>query len=115
MKNYGLTRVQAVELQNQYRDLTRQNKELYGEKGFEQALAAVKANRFESKLDVAALKAAKFVVVFDLDDTLFDQYYGGGEACNTQAFKEPDGKMKYVHMVPGWAEILKKIVALDGR
>lgn len=115
MKTYTLSRVQAVELQNQYRDLTRKDATVIGQQGFDLALASVRAKTFESKLNVDALTAAKFVVVFDLDETLFDQYYGGGETCHTHAYKKSDGEMKYVHMVPGWTAIIKKIHALGGQ
>ena len=97
MDTYQLSRVQAVELQNQYRDLTRTDANMIGQTGFDRALSAVRASSFESRLDVEGLKAAKFVVVFDLDDTLFDQYYGGGESCNTHSYVKADGKTKYVH------------------
>ena len=114
MTKFKLTRVQAVELQNQYRDLTRKDAALIGNRGFQQALAAVRASQFESKLDVAGLKAAKFIVVFDLDDTLFDQYRASAD-CHTHRFTKPDGGEKYVHMVPGWSEVIKRIIALGGK
>ncbi|MGB0647613.1 MAG: NIF family HAD-type phosphatase, partial [Bradymonadia bacterium] len=115
MSEYELSRVQAVELQNQYRDLTRQDASFTGEKGFNAALKAVRAYQYESRLDVEGLKKAKFIVVFDLDETLFDQYYSGGESCHTHAFKKADGKMKYIHMVPGWERVIKSIHELGGR
>ena len=115
MSEYTLNRVQAVELQNHYRDLTRKDDDFIGEKGFNAALKSVRAHQYESRLDVEGLKKAKFVVVFDLDETLFDQYYSGGESCHTHAFKKADGKMKYVHMVPGWERVIKSIHELGGR
>ena len=115
MKTYQLSRLQAVELQNQYRDLTRADQSMIGQKGFDKALAAVRATTYESRLDVAGLKSAKFIVVFDLDDTLFDQYYGGGAACHTHAYTKADGKKKYVHMIPGWESIIKEIHELGGK
>ena len=115
MDTYQLSRVQAVELQNQYRDLTRTDANMIGQTGFDRALSAVRASSFESRLDVEGLKAAKFVVVFDLDDTLFDQYYGGGESCNTHSYVKADGKTKYVYMIPGWDAIIKEINTLGGK
>jgi hypothetical protein len=115
MNTHELSRLQAVELQNQYRDLTRKDASMTGAKGFEIALAAVRANSLESGLDAKALKQAKFIVVFDLDDTLFDQYYAGGETCHTHAYQKSDGQMKYVHMAPGWKKVIKKIHALGGK
>ena len=114
MKTYSLTRVQAVELQNQYRDLTRADKRMIGKPGFDQALQSVRQGHFESKLDLAALDAAKFVVVFDLDETLFDQYYSLGKTCRTHEYKTAAGKTKYVHMAPGWQELLRRIRKLGG-
>lgn len=115
MTTHGLSRLQAVELQNQYRDLTRKDSTMIGGTGFELALGSVRSNALESQLDAKALKAAKFIVVFDLDDTLFDQYYSGGETCHTHAYKKSDGRMKYVHMVPGWMKVIRKIHALGGQ
>ena len=114
MKTYSLTRVQAVELQNQYRDLTRADKNMIGKPGFERALQSVREGHFESKLQLAALDAAKFVVVFDLDETLFDQYYSLGQTCRTHEYKTAAGKTKYVHMAPGWQALLQRIHQLGG-
>lgn len=113
MARYQLTRLQAVELQNQYRDLTRA--EPGGDRAAQlaAALAQVKAGRLESGLDPAKLAAAKLIVVFDLDETLYDQY-GAGESCHDLAFDRADGQKKHIQRVPGWSEAFRRIRDLGG-
>jgi len=115
MTKYKLNRLQAVELQNSYRDITRAEADVDRSLAFERALNAVRAGKLESKIDLESLAQAKFIVVFDLDETLYDQYYSGGEACNTVAFKRANGSTKYIHMVPGWQDAIKGIVELGGK
>ncbi|MEE2787039.1 MAG: NIF family HAD-type phosphatase [Myxococcota bacterium] len=115
MNKFGLSRLQAVELQNQYRDLTRAAPETSRVDALQTALDAVKKGELESGVDAQALAKAKFTIVFDLDDTLYDQYYPGGETCHGVAFKRQNGKMKYIQPIPGWTEAIKRIVALGGK
>ena len=115
MKKYDVNRLEAVEVQNTYRDLTRTVEGIDRTDALRQAIATVKSGTLESKVDRDALSKAKFIVVFDLDDTLYDQYYAGGEACNEFSFKRSNGKMKYIQPAPGWKEIIKTIHRLDGR
>jgi hypothetical protein len=115
MATYAVNRLEAVEIQNTYRDLTRANSKLNFDDALKQAVATVKGGTLESGVDLKQLQAAKFVVVFDLDDTVYDQYYPGGAACHTVAFDRGKGKMKYIKMAPGWADIFRNIVKLGGR
>ena len=79
------------------------------------AVDRVKKGELESGVDAQALAQAKFTVVFDLDDTLYDQYYKDGKSCHGFAFKRKNGKMKYIQPVPGWDDAIRKIVALGGK
>lgn len=116
MADEGLTRLQAIGLQNHYRDIMRAAPE--GDRGqaFQTALGKAKAGELESKVDAAAMQAAKFVVVFDLDETFYDQR-GATAECNDAAFEYQSGgatKTKYIKMVPGWQAAVARIRELGG-
>lgn len=115
MQAHGLTRAQAVELQNHYRDLSR------SEPGdarawFDRALARVQRGEFEDQRDREALEDAPFIVVFDLDETMYDQYYDAEVAarCHDVSFQEPGGDAKHFKIAPGWREAIAKIRELGG-
>lgn len=114
MQTHGLTRLQAVEVQNQYRDLSRANPDEAPEARFNAALAQVKGGMIESGIDEAALAKARFIIVFDLDDTLWDQYFDG--RCHDVTFPRADGgKTVHMKLVPGWAAAIERINALGGK
>jgi hypothetical protein len=114
MAQHDLTRLQAVELQNNYRDASRATPDAGPKAWFDTALAALKAGPLESGIDAAALAKARFVVVFDLDDTLYDQYYDG--RCHDVKFNRKDGgKTVHIKMVPGWTTAIERINALGGK
>jgi hypothetical protein len=115
MTRYGVDRLGAVEIQNTYRDLTRTDAQQSRLDALNQAVKTVKAGTLESGVDAKAMAAAPFIVVFDLDETLYDQYYAGGTDCHSFAYDRGQGKMKYIKMAPGWVETIKKIVALGGK
>lgn len=113
MAAHGLTRLQAVELQNNYRDASRATPKAGAKAWFDTALSQVKTKPLESGIDPAALEKARFIVVFDLDDTLYDQYYDG--RCHDVTFARTDGgKTVHIKMVPGWTTAIKRIHALGG-
>ncbi len=114
MKAHGLSRLDAVEVQNHYRDRTRADADVDRGEAFREALAAVKAGRRESRLDPAALEAADAIVVFDLDDTLYDQYRASA-ACHDLTFEQANGKPKHIKLAPGWEEALRKLRGLGVR
>ena len=58
------------------------------------------------------MDAAKFVVVFDLDETL-DQYYSLGKTCRTHEYKTAAGN-EYVHMFPGLARVIASDSQIGG-
>ena len=110
----GLSRLEAVEVQNHYRDLARAEPAADPVARWAAALAKVKAGELESGVKAERLAAAKFIVVFDLDDTLYDQYRADGPGCHDVAYPEAGGKTRRIKMVPGWEAILKRIDALGG-
>ncbi len=113
---HGLSWLQAVELQNHYRDLMRATPDGDRAAAFQTALERVKQGEFESKVDPEAMKRAKFIVVFDLDETFYDQRTGSAE-CNDAAFEyqsRGETKTKYVKMVPGWQAAVARIAELGG-
>lgn len=115
MEGYGLSRLQAVELQNHYRDRSRAQPEGDPEVHFAEALAAVKAGEHESGLDEEALAKADFIVVFDLDETIYDQYLKEGEGCHDLAVPEPGkDEPRYIKLVPGWDQVIRKVRDLGG-
>jgi hypothetical protein len=112
MQRYELSRMDAVELQNRYRDLTRAAPEGDRAAQFAQALAAVKRGERESRLDPSALEKAPFIIVFDLDDTLYDQYHTP-EGCADATF-DAGGKPRRIRFTPGWDAAIRRIRALGG-
>ena len=113
MKRCELGRYAAVELQNHYRDLSRATPEEAPLARFNKALKKIQAGEFESKLDLARLDKADFIVVLDLDETLYDQYYKAGADCSDAAF-EVKGKPKHLKFVPGWRALIERVNALGG-
>ena len=115
MSRFQISRLEAVEVQNHYRDITRTEIGISGVDALQSAIDRVKKGQLESGIDAQALAKAKFTVVFDLDETLYDQYYKVGKSCHGFAFKRKNGKMKYIQPVPGWDDAIRKIVALGGK
>jgi hypothetical protein len=115
-ERFRLERHAAVELQNLYRDLSRtpDASTLPKHALFNRALARIQGGEYESKLALDRLSAAPFIVVFDLDETLFDQFYKIGDTCNDIAVTLPDATKRYVKLVPGWDDAIKRIRALGG-
>lgn len=113
----GITRLQAVETQNHYRDLMRQDPARDRNEAFAAALARAKAGEFESRVDPQAMASAKFIVVFDLDETLYDQGSATAECHDVTFTYDSNGaqKTKYIKMVPGWQEAIRRIRELGGQ
>lgn len=113
MATHGLSRLQAVELQNHFRDLNRAEPSGDPTAQFGEALARVQRGDLESGLDPKALQAAPFIVVFDLDDTLYDQYRTSAD-CADVTYVQADGKPRYIKFTPGWDTTIKAIRAAGG-
>ncbi len=117
MKTHGLTRGTAVELQNHFRDLTRADPQGDREAQYAEALRRAKEGVFEDGRDPERLKAARFIVVFDLDETLLDQRIEDdalARSCHDLALPRDDGSTKYVKFTPGWADAIHRVQALGG-
>lgn len=117
MERYSLTRAQAVELQNHYRDLTRAAPGLDPEQAFATALKRARQNEFERRLDLEQLRQASFVVVFDLDETLWSQYDPAKVpvTCADFVMQGPlADSTPNVKLVPGWQQAFERIRALGG-
>ncbi|WP_375769870.1 HAD family hydrolase [Archangium gephyra] len=116
MERFQLARAQAVELQNHYRDLIRSTPAPAPVDAFNTALERVRRGEFESRLQPEKLVQARFIVVFDLDETLLSQYYPAkvGEACHDVAVPKKEGGVRYVKLVPGWQQAFARIQELGG-
>jgi len=107
-----LSRLQAIELQNHFRDLTAGG--MKAQKAFEEALNRVRAFQFESGLDPGKLAAAPFIVAFDMDETLLQQYSANKE-CPNEYYRVKLAKgVRCVSMAPGWEKMLKTVKELGG-
>jgi hypothetical protein len=115
MDRFQLGRAQAVELQNHYRDLTHAIPGMNPLLAFNTALERVLHGQFQSHLDLERLRKASFIIVFDLDETLWDQYYPTtvGEHCHDLVISQPSSK-RYVKLVPGWQQAFARIQELGG-
>ncbi|MCB9535571.1 MAG: hypothetical protein H6704_04835 [Myxococcales bacterium] len=117
MRRYDLSRLAAVEAQNHFRDLRRPPPDAAAAspwtppsatEAWATAVARAKAGTYESGLDPAALERAPFIVVFDLDDTLYAQYHLP-EGCGDVDYVTTKGQAKRIQMTPGWAEAIGRI------
>lgn len=115
MKRHGLTRSQAVEAQNFYRDLARATPAADLDDLLMKAIARARAGEFEDRRDVQRLESARFIVVFDLDDTLYDQYMPPevGKNCHDLEIAFGD-RTHWVKLVPGWERAFRRIEELGG-
>ena len=115
MHEHGLTRDRAVELQNHYRDLTRAKPSADPTATFKTALERAKRGEFEGRRDVDKLAKATFIVVFDLDDTLYDQSYDPATAQKCFDLDvEHNGKHRRIKLAPGATVALDRVAALGG-
>jgi len=139
----GLTRLEAVEVQNHFKDLLEANPDYMqlehrgvtpylfqtGDAlvldALQSALERVKKERqFESGFRPQPLKPHEFYVVFDLDETLLTQWYQSGEKGD--AYRDLSGLTRdsiigpqifgpdYVSMTPGWEQTLLDLSKIPG-
>ncbi len=115
MERFQLTRLEAVELQYQYRNLVRSSSNPSLVHTFNTALHRSRRIELNNHHQPGKLREARFIVVFDLDETLFSQYYPAkvGEACHDVAIPLKDG-VRYLKLVPGWQQAFERIHALGG-
>lgn len=114
-RRYGLDRPHAVELQNHYRDLTRTKPSGDRDEQFAEALDRAKHGVFEDNRDVERLRTARFIVVFDLDETLYDQFYAPDVARGCADLDVDQGSARRkVKLTPGAGAALERVAALGG-
>ncbi len=117
MDAHGLSRAHAVELQNHFRDLTRAQPDGDRETQYAEALRRAQAGVFEDGRDLSRLAQAPFIVVFDLDETLYDQHIRDPKlAATCRDFTAPrgDGRTRNIKLNPGWADAIHRIHARGG-
>lgn len=110
-----LSWLQAVELQNHFRDLTAVG--MKSKMAFKEALQRVREDRFQSHIDPAKLASAPFIVAIDMDETLLQQYYQswhGGSQYYDYKITFPNGSVRGVSMAPGWQTLLETIRRMGG-
>jgi hypothetical protein len=143
MLKEGYSRLEAIEIQNQMKDLLDQNPDyLAAEKAdlgaslfqnhdamvlqaLQQAIDKVKKDKyFESGFVPKPLKEHEFYAVFDMDETLLVHWYQSGE--KGQAYYDVKGLVldsilrpplispDYVSMTPGWEKALLDISKIPG-
>ncbi len=114
MNDYHLSRFQAVDLQNHYRHLTYNG--VSAPLAFERSLIEVRAGRSLSGVDINQLRSAAFIVVYDLDETLYQAFYKTGARGPTwHDFSfQSRGQDVYVKLRPGWVQAVQRIHALGG-
>ncbi|MCA9710129.1 MAG: hypothetical protein KDK70_30095, partial [Myxococcales bacterium] len=116
MERHGLDRARAVELQNHFRDLTRAEPEGERSAQYAEALRRAQAGEFEDGRDPERLARARFIVVFDLDATLYDQSIDDAVAprCHDLEVPKDDGGTRPIKLTPGWADAIHRIHELGG-
>ncbi|PIE17807.1 MAG: hypothetical protein CSA66_05350 [Proteobacteria bacterium] len=114
MARHGLTRWQAVEVQNHYRDQADVGAPGGPEAWYAEAVRRVRAGDYESGYDAERIGSAPFVVVFDLDETLYDQRVRAEAGCHDLVATQPSGKRRRIKLVPGWQDALARLHALGG-
>jgi hypothetical protein len=114
MTDFGWSRMAAVELQSHYRHLTGQG--MSRRESWQKAVAEIKAGHMLSGVDLERLRSASFIVVYDLDETLYQAFYksgGRGPAWRDLAFKSRDHEV-YIKLRPGWERAIARVHELGG-
>ena len=114
MTDFGLSRFAAVEVQNHYRHLTARG--VAHEAAWQQALIEARAGHFRSGVDADKLRSAPFIVVYDLDETLYQAFYKSGArgpAYRDISFQSR-GHEVFIKLRPGWQRAIARIHELGG-
>ncbi len=143
MLKAGFSRLEAIEVQNQMKDLLEANPEYLALeqagltakmakhrdtmylKALEQAIKRVKVDKyFESGFQPVALKPGDFYVAFDMDETLLTQWYEAGSKDPSRLdlkglkrdmiYRPTVYGPDYVSMTPGWEKALVDLAATPG-
>ncbi|HNN93436.1 MAG TPA: NIF family HAD-type phosphatase [Pseudomonadota bacterium] len=114
MRDFSLSRFEAIEVQNHYRDLTAEG--LDGPSAWRRSVAEVRAGHLGSGVDLAKLRQAPFIVVYDLDETLYQVGYSSGvrgPAWRDYGF-DNRGKPSFAKLRSGWEQAIARVHALGG-
>lgn len=115
MKDLSLSRREAMFVQHLHRQIMRAQRDTSPISAFQQAVDQVRQARgalpyFNSeKIDRAA-----FVVVFDLDETLYSQYFKTPPSCADIRYPTGQGRTKVIRTTPNAFSVIQKINALGG-
>ncbi|MCB9663773.1 MAG: hypothetical protein H6732_06655 [Alphaproteobacteria bacterium] len=116
MARYGMTRLDAVEVQNHLRDQRRVDPQGDLQAQLDEAVARVRRGDRESGVDPAALAAARFVVVFDVDETLWDQSYRVERQGPCHDLAVRDGmEVRYIKTSPHWETAFEAVRGAGGK
>jgi len=113
MNDYKLTRLEATLVQSEMRRLVRTKTTEDVSVAFDQALEKVLKKELSLPLKLDVLLKADFIVVFDLDETLLDQYKAK-DTCSDIQFVDVAGKNKFIKLAPYAEQIIKNIVLKGG-
>ena len=117
MKELKLSRLEAIELQNQVKDSVLQNPKVSKQTAFVEALQNIRVGQLESTWrPVSFSKPGEFVAVLDMDETLLVQWYGSGTKGFFDFKISPDVvgstfSYPYVKVTPRAEEFLRRLKA----
>lgn len=143
MLKAGFSRLEAIEIQNQMKDLLEANPEYMALeeagltddmvrhrdtmilKALEAAIRRVKQDKhFESGFKPVALSPGDFYVAFDMDETLLTQWYESGSKDSSRLdlkglqrdliYRPTIYGPDYVSMTPGWEKALTDLASTPG-
>lgn len=114
MKDFGLSRFFAVELQNHYRHLTASG--VAPMDAWQQALDAARAGKTLSGADEQKLRSAPFIVIYDLDETLYQlSYKAAASGPRGRDFSyQSRNQQAFITLRPGWERAINRIHELGG-
>jgi hypothetical protein len=113
MTDFKLSRFFAVELQNHYRHLTASGVAPLA--AWEQSLAAAQAEKTLSGVDPVKLRAAPFIVIYDLDETLYQLSHKDAPGPRGRDFSYPSrGQQAFITLRPGWQRAITRVHELGG-
>lgn len=112
MKTYQLSRLQAIEVQRTFKDLILESEDVSPQEIFDRALKLVQNDQLV-RVNRAEIEAAKFIIVFDLDETLYDQSLKPDNECANVNYSYA-GKPKKIFTVKNIKAKIRKIKDLGG-
>jgi hypothetical protein len=123
MRELGVSRAAAVEVQNHHRDAMRVEPSLDPRVAFTRAVARVRGGEFEDRRALDRLATARVIVVFDLDETLYDQSLDAAASESTGAcsilripvsHEAPTLESRRIALAPDWEAVFDRVHAMGG-